>query len=338
MTIVLVFHLSDHTEKFVRGEVSGWEILDYYLDFVPWAANSLTPLTVFIATVFVTAQLAGRTEIIAMLSNGVSFKRLLLPYFVGALLIASISFVLTGWIIPKGNKSRAAFEMEYFKKKPEYMEVNIHLQSSENTYLYLQSYDNETNTGHYFTLERIEGTQLFEKLSADSITWVPEKKKWTLHNWKVHEVGNPNEIMSVGAYRDSTLSIHPKDFENLYKDQEGLTLKELDDEIEKLKLRGSLEVINYEVEKYIRYTAPFAILILSIMGVLVASKKSRGGVGFQIALGFLLCFVYIISFTLSKAVAETGGFSDLIGPAFSIWFPNILFLIISFGIYKYVPK
>lgn len=338
VSVVLTFHMSDHTEKFVRAEVPASKIIDYYLDFIPWVTNSLTPITIFIATVFVTAQLAVRTEIVAMLSNGISFKRLLLPYLVGSLIIACMSFALTAWVIPPGNKARAEFEMKYFKKKPPYLENNIHLQVSDSTFLYLESFNSQTNTGYYFTMENIEGTELLEKLSADSIYWLPEQQKWRLDNWKVHTVGKPEEDMLSGLTVDSTLSILPEDFASSYKDHEGLTLEQLDQQIEKLRLQGSLNVIDYQIEKYVRFAAPFAILILCFMGVLISSKKSRGGTGYQIALGFLLCFIYIICFTFSKAVAETGGFNEIFGPAFSIWFPNILFLMISFFIYRYVPK
>lgn len=338
VVVVLVFHMSDHVEKFVREGVSTSEIIGYYLDFVPWMANSLTPLTVFIATVFVTAQLAGRTEIVAMLSSGVSFSRFLRPYLIGALIIAAVSFMLNSWVIPKGNKSRTEFEVRYFKKKSPFIKTDMHFQTAKNTYTYMRAFNNDRNTGYKFTTEKVKGTEVLEKLSADSVSWLEEEKKWRLYNCKIHGFENDDESLAKAAYIDAFLDIHPKDFKNTYKNQEALTLVELDEEIKKLKLRGSLEVINYEIEKYIRYTAPFAILILCMLGVVISSKKSRGGTGYQIALGFLLCFVYIICFTFSKAVAENGGFGGVFGPYFSIWLPNILFLLITIGIYRYVPK
>lgn len=334
VSVILVIDITEKTEKFVKAEVSSDEILGYYLDFVPWIANFITPLTVFIATVFVTAQLAGRTEIVAILSSGVSFKRLLVPYFVGASLIATLSFVLTGWIIPNSNKSRLAFEIQYLKSKYYYDKTNTHLQVAPDTYLYMRSYNNQSETGYNFTLEKVEGTQLLEKLSANRITWDGEKEKWKLTNWKTIHIDGMEELVETGNSLDTTLAIHPSEFDNDYRSFDGMTINELNEHIEKQKLRGAADVEVYEVEKYTRFTSPFAVLILTFMGVIVSARKTRGGAGFQIALGFLLSFLFILSFILSKTIAEAGSMDPMI----SVWIPNIIFGSISLLMYKYVPR
>lgn len=334
VSVILVIDVTEKTDKFVKAGVSTKEILSYYLDFIPWIANFITPLTTFIATVFITAQMAGRTEIIAILSSGVSFRRMLVPYFIGASTIAALSFVLTGWVIPNSNKSRLAFEIEYLKSKFYYDKVHIHMQVAPNTYLYMRSYNNQSNVGYNFTLERMEGTQLKAKLSANRIAWDEEKEKWKLTTWKTLEIDSITETLDKGKEMDTTLAIHPSEFANNYRNYDGMTINELDEEIEKLTLRGASNVEIYQVEKYTRFTSPFAILILTFMGVIVSSKKTRGGAGFQIALGFLLSFLFIIFFILSKSVAEAGDMHPMLG----VWIPNIVFGGISLLMYKYVPR
>ncbi|MBL3657535.1 LptF/LptG family permease [Fulvivirga sediminis] len=334
VAIIVVIDVTEKTDKYTEAQLSTLQVVGYYMDFIPWIANFITPLTVFIATVFVTARLAGHTEIIAILSSGVSFKRMMVPYLIGSILIALVSFVLTGWIIPNSNKSRVAFEIEYLKSKFFFDKTNYHIQVAPNTYLYMRNYNNQSNTGYNFTLEKIKGTELTEKLSASRIKWDDKKNKWTLSNWELLELDGAKESLSEGRTMDTTLAIHPSEFENDYRSYDAMTINELDEHIAKLRMRGASNVEVFEVEKYTRFTSPFAVLILTFMGVIVSSKKTRGGAGFQIALGFTLSFVYILFFIMSKTIAEAGG----LPPALSVWFPNILFGGISLLMYKYVPR
>jgi lipopolysaccharide export system permease protein len=355
VAVITVIDLTEKTEKYVKNSVSAINIIKYYLDFIPWIAGLITPITVFIATVYVTARLAGRSEIIAILSSGVSFRRLLLPYFWGALIISSFSFWLNGWIIPNSNKTRLAFEVEYLKNKYYYDQRNIHIQVEPDILLYMQSYNNTQDIGYRFTLERFEGNKLIEKLSANTIVWNSEKEKWTLRNWTHRKVDpifvlasalyenipsdsvffeRPTDVITKGDYMDTTLVIHPKEFESDYRKFDGMTLGDLDEYIATLRSRGSAGVLPYEVEKFTRYAAPFSIFILALMGVIVSSRKSRGGTGFQIALGFLLSFIFILFFMMFRSFAEAGAMPA----ALSVWIPNMVFAVIAILMYKYVPR
>ncbi len=332
--VILVIDITEKTDNFSESGATTRQIIGYYMNWIPWMANFITPLTTFIATVFVTAQLAGRSEIIAILSSGVSFRRMLLPYLVGASLIAVSSFVLNGWIIPNSNKPRIQFEMEYLGKRDNVTHSNIHMQIAPDTYLYLRTYNNQSNVGYNFTLEKIEGTQLKEKISANRISWDEENENWKLTTWKTHLLDSLRESIREGREKDTVLNILPKDFENEYRSYDGMTIKELNKHIDKLKMRGASNILIYEVEKYTRFSSPFAVLILTFMGVIVSSRKTRGGAGFQIALGFLLSFLFILFFIIGKSIAEAGDTH----PALAVWWPNIIFGTISLLMYKYVPR
>ncbi len=355
LAVISVIDMTDKMDKFAKAELSSGAILGYYLDFLPWIGSLITPITIFIATVFVCSRLAVRTEIIAMLSAGVSFRRYLVPYFVGAGVVAILSFILNGWIIPDSNKTRLAFEVEYLKGKYYYDKRNIHIQVAPDVYLYLQSYNNNSDIGYHFTLERFEGKRLVEKLTASRIQWDSTKEKWTLYDYKIKHIDqvfesqvDPEAIKGFettktalvrdsvisGARIDSSLVIHPKEFESDYRKFDGMTIPELKDYIATLHSRGSTGVEAYEVELYSRYTSPFTIFILVFMGVIVSSRKSRGGTGLQIALGFALSFAFILFFTLFRTFAEAGSTP----PILSVWIPNIVFTIISIAMYKYVPR
>lgn len=355
LAVITVIDLTDKMDKYAKAELSSLEILGYYADFIPWIGGLLTPITIFIATVYVCARMAAHTEVIAMLSSGISFRRMLVPYFTGAFIIATISFVLNGWVIPNSNKTRLAFELQYLKNKFYFDRQNVHIQVAPNTYLYMQSYHNHSKTGYHFTMERFSDNRLMEKLSADRIAWDSVKQKWTLHSWRVKKIdgifestshpeismgqnssvdGTPPESINTGTELDTALIIHPKEFESDYRKYDGLTMDELNDYIETLKARGSTGVEVYEVERYTRYAAPFTIFILVFMGVIVSARKSRRGTGAQIALGFALSFVFIIFFMLFRTFAETGATP----PQIAVWIPNVIFGIIALIMYKYVPR
>jgi len=304
--VVVIIHITEQNENYIKHELTAGQIIGYYLNYIPYIAGMITPITIFITVVFMTSQLAQHSEIIAMLSSGVSFRRLMRPYMMGALIIAILSLYFGGWVIPNGNKERVAFELQYIKGSYHFTDRNIHIKIAPTTLLYLQSYNVGNNVGYKPTLETIEDGVLINKLEASRMEWQPDTEKWKFRNWKKREIKNMEEIFTYGKMMDSTLRIHPKDFASDYSRFETLTMNELYEYIDELRLRGADDIEVYEIEKYIRFTSPFAALILTFIGLGVSARKARGGAGFQIELGFLLAFMYIIFFIFSIWSAEAG--------------------------------
>jgi len=333
--VLTVIDFTEKNDEFLRYKPTlGQIIFDYYFNFIPYWANLLSPIMVFIATVFVNSQLATRTEIVAILSSGVSFFRFMRPYIIGSTLIGLVILGLVNYVIPNANKTRIDFEIKYTKKPFNYDRKNVHFRLNKEQYAYLESYNNSTNQGYLFTLERIRGTRLIEKLKAESITWQPETKKWRLEKVQKRILIGPKKGVYVMASMDTLLNLLPKDFANQYMLYETFTTPELYAYIDEATLRGNENIAPYEIEGYLRITFPFAIVILTMIGVILSSKKSREGPGFQVALGFLLAFVYIVLFLFSRSIASTGNFNALL----ATWMPNILFSIIGVILYKTVPK
>jgi len=340
VAVIVVIDVTEKVDKFNDHHLKLPVIVGYYLDFVPWISGLLTPIICFIAIVYVTSRLAAHTEIIAMLSSGMSFVRLLRPYLIASFIIASLSFYFNGWVIPHSNRDRLAFEMQYFKNKFYFERRNVHIQTAPNVFLFIQNFNNQSNTGYQFSLEKFKDNKLIEKLTADNIQWDSTKQKWTLHVWKIKkidqifEVNSKPALIQNGYSLDTTLVIAPKDFENDEQKYDGMTIPELGKHIEQLRFRGSTGVETYEVERHIRFAAPCTTFVLVLMGVIVSARKSRGGTGFQIALGFLLAFIFILFFTMTRTFAQTGSLS----PFVAAWLPNTVFGVLSLVMYKYVPR
>lgn len=331
--IICVIDFTEKNDDFIKNDVSGDLIWQYYLTFIPYIASLLTPITVFIATVFVTAKMAAKTEIIAILASGVSFKRLMFPYLIASILIGSASFYLNNYVIPNANKFRIAFELEYLKDPFYYSGKHIHFKIGEEGYIYLFRYDNRREVGSTVTLERIRDQQLVEKISARQIQW-DTTGMWTLRNWQKRTILDSTEIIESGNELDTALNLSPSDFENKDRHQETMTLTELNDYIALQQSRGADDVHLYQIEKYIRFMQPFTVVILMFIGLIVSARKSRQGTGFQIALGFLIAFMFIITFILANAIAEAGSMNTIL----AVWIPNIIFSIVGLILYKTVPR
>jgi len=336
VSIILIITFSERNEMFIKNEVPAKLIFRYFLSYAPYIANLITPITVFIATVFVTSKLASHTEIIAILSGGVSYPRLLRPFFISSLIIAIVSFVFTGWIIPDANKFRVAFEIKNFDKEFNFSDRDVHFKVSPTKYVYVASYDNRRDIGFRFTLEEIDDKLVKWKLTARDATWDTLQMGWKLKDWSLRTFDGPKETYKYEQVKDTVIKINmtPADFGNTKSFEQTLTINELDEYIEELKLKGADNIVVYKIESLVRYMSPFTAIVLTFIGVILSSRKTRGGVGFLIALGFFIAFIYIILFIAAKSNAETGSMN----PILAIWLPNIAFSILGVLLYRFVPK
>ncbi|MGD1843208.1 MAG: LptF/LptG family permease [Thermonemataceae bacterium] len=332
LSIIVVIDIIEKIQDFTKMEATLKTIIvEYYLNFIPYIGNTISPIMVFITTVFVASQMASRTEVVAILSSGISFPRFLKPFLLGAGVLAVVIFYLTGWVIPNANKVRVNFENTHIRSRYYYNQRDIHLKIAPKTYAYMESYNNYNNIGYKFTLEVVEGNELKEKLVAQRIIWDTTLQKWQIENYSLRKINNLEEKLTKGSKIDTTLNLSPEDFQSKHLFNEKLTLPELNRYIALLKERGSEDVKIYITERYSRFTYPFAVIILTFMGVIVASQKNRRGVGAKIALGFVLAFIYILFYIVgTRALANSGRMPILL----AVWLPNLLFITISIIMYR----
>ncbi|MDO4462063.1 MAG: LptF/LptG family permease [Bacteroidia bacterium] len=337
IAIVVVFDLVEKMDDFLEKEASLRAIIfDYYLNLIPYYANMLSPLLVFLAVIFFTSKLAGQTEIVAILASGVSFKRLMFPYALGATIIVIITYFLSATVIPVANRTRLEFEKRYVKKPRETGLSDIHMQLEPGVYIYLNRYYSFRETGDRFNMEKYDDKRLVSRLSAREITYDSIANKWHLKNyqqWDFNEDGITN-VKTTGTSMDSTINMLPSDFKKERKRYEMLTNSELSKHIEELRNRNVGNTEEFEIELRKRQASPFAAYILTLIGVSLASRKTRGGMGVHIGIGLVLSFVFIIFLTLSSSLAVNGGMN----PILAVWMPNITFSIIGIYLYRRAPK
>ena len=223
---------------------------------------------------------------------------------------------------------------EITKNSKRFSDRDIHMKVSDNEYIYLQNFDNTLMTGHKFTLEKIENNTLIEKFTAAKITWDSTNLKWKAFRYKIQTFDKEEQKIEFGRSIDTTLAISPTDFKTYSGQVETLTLTDLDSYIKEQQRRGADNLEEYLVNFHERFSYPFATIILTLIGVIVSARKSRQGIGFQIALGFTLAFVFILFVLLSRNLALVGG----LDPMIAAWTPSVIFIFIGILLFKYVPK
>ncbi len=336
IAISLVFDFSENVDEFIQKKVpTRMIIFDYYLHFIPYFANLFSPLFIFIAVIFFTSKMASNTEIIAILASGISFNRFLRPYLISAIILGILSFYLNNFLIPKSNEKRLKFRYTYIKRAYKNKDKDIHLQLNPNSYAYMESYSTPTNIGIKFSLENFnENGELEYKLLADFIKWDTTKNKWTIQNYYERTIDGLNENITRGLSKDTTLNMDIEDFNRRDVDVEMMNYFELNDQIEEEKFKGSSKVVLFEIEKHKRMALPFASIILTFIGVAIASRKVRGGIGLHLGFGLGLSFGYIMFMKISQTFATNGG----LDPMLAVWIPNIVFGVLAIYLLKKAPK
>ncbi|MFZ2897265.1 MAG: LptF/LptG family permease [Saprospiraceae bacterium] len=323
--IAMVIDYSEKVEEFIDESVAGKEIIfDYYLNFILWINGLLLPLFVLIAVIFFTSRLAGNSEIISILNAGVSFNRMMRPYLIAGGVIAALHLIGNHYVIPRGNKTKLDFEHAYVWKESDKGKTrDIHMFLAPGEKAFVRYYRKKDTTLVDFRLERFEDNELKWMLKARSVEWKGEPDKWLLRGYEIRTFDGLREkvVNGEGKTIDTTLNLHPSDFVRYINQKEMLTTPELKQFIQKEQIRGLANTRIYEIEIYRRTADPFAIIILSVIGMAVAARKVRGGLGLHLALGIALSAIFIFLSRLSVTFATSEGMPALLG----VWLPNLVF-------------
>jgi lipopolysaccharide export system permease protein len=338
LTIAVVFDFAEKIDNFMQHHAPVKAIIfNYYFNFIPYFATLFSPLFVFIAVIFFTSKMAVNTEIIAILNSGMSFRRIMWPYFLSSLVIAIFTFTLTNFVIPHANLVRMAFEDKYYRSSPYRAGsiVNFHRQVYKNVYAYMEIYEPGSQQGRNFSLERFDDNNHLEsKLIANQVRWDTTIHKWSAWDYFIRDINGNVEKITRGLRIDTALTFKPEDFARDPGVVGTMTFNQLNDYINLLRLQGSEELKLYLIEKYRRSSTSFAIFILTLIGVSLSSQKIRGGIGMQIGIGLALSFSYILFMQFASQFSLKG---DL-DPMIALWIPNILYTIIALFLYKIAPK
>lgn len=328
LAIVVMFDVNEKIDSFSKAPLKA-TIFDYYLNFLPYFANQFSPLFVFIAVIFFTSKLAGNSEIIAMLSAGMSYRRFMLPYLFSATIIAAATFYLSAYIIPPANVKRIDYQNTYVKNKRVDYGANIMLMVAPGEIAYMSRYDNVTRSGSKFSLEKFdEKKRLVSRLTAQTIKW-DTLYNWTVRDYVVRDIIDNHEEIRKGSRMDTIIPFEPRDFLISENDQEQMTTPELEEYIARQINRGVGNIQSFEIEIHRRYAMTAAAYILTLIGMSLSSRKVKGGIGLNIGIGLVLSFSYILFMTITETFARSG----LTNAQIAMWIPNAIYALIAIILY-----
>lgn len=337
--IAVAVDSSEKADDFVKSGFSTSQLISrYWSGFVPWIWGLLFPLFVFIASIFFTSQMATRSEIIAILASGTSYNRFLRSYLVGGIFLGLILWYANRTIIPKGNEKRGDFQTQYVdRNNPQGFSDRksmIYRRADTNTYVGLKEYDTGTKLATGFFMDKIKGDKVIYNLRSDLLRFDTAKRQWQAQNVVERVVDSMGEKVSILNEKWIPLSIKPAELSRDQYLKDKLTTAELKSFIRSQELRGSEGLNTYKVELYRRTATPVAVLLLTLIGAVIASRKTRGGSGLHLALGFIIAALFVLSDRFSTVFSTNAG----LHPLLAAWIPNILFTGVAYWLYRKTPK
>lgn len=334
LAVIAMFDVTEKLDAFLTAPLRE-TLFDYFASFLPYFANQLSPLFVFISVIFFTSKMAGNSEIIAILSSGISFRRLLRPYMIGATVIASITFVLSNYAIPPTNTHRIAYTNKYVKNKQVSSGTNLQRMVAPGVVACFGRFEKDTKTGYRFSLDKFKGQTIVSRMTASTAVYDSTKNNlWTLHDYMIRDFDGMKEKITKGTRLDTVIDLEPSDLLISSNDQETLTTPQLSEYIEKQRLRGVANIQAFEIEKERRIASTAAAFILTLIGMSLSSKKVKGGMGLNLGIGLALSFSYILFSTVTSSLA----FSGLTTPFIAMEIPNVVYLLIGIVLYLRAEK
>lgn len=335
ISISIVFDFSEHLDDFIDRHVPLKAILfEYYLNFIPYFTNLFTPLFVFISVIFFTSKMTQHSEIIAILSSGINFNRLMYPYFIAASVIALFNLVSANLWIPHATKKKLNFEERYIRNPFHNNEINIHRQIEPGTFIYMENFTVENNIAYRFSIEKFENKKLVSKLFSDYARWDTVTKKWKIFNAYIRTYSPHREDIKYYPSIDTAINLNPGEFKRRVESVEAMNYFRLNEFIAQKRMEGDERIVEYEIARLKRFVNPISIFVLTLIGVSVSSRKIRGGIGMHLGLGLGLSFSYILFMQVSSYMAIGGSLPVWLG----VSLPTIIFATIALVLYSKVQK
>ncbi len=339
IVVVIIFHCAEMIDDFLESKATfGQIVVDYFLNFIPYFVNQFSGLFTFIAVIFFTSKLAYNTEIIAILSAGVGFRRLMYPYFVAALLITSLTLSLNLFLIPDANARRIAFEREYLEKRGNRKAYDryIYRQVAPNTFAFIRDYNEKTQRAAFFVLESYDGGKVISSIQAQNAFYNEEKGSWgaTKYTKRIFKDNGTDSLVKSNVPLDTIIDLNCNELGRVEDLVQTMTSPTLNEFIKAQEAKGSDMVALFQVEAHSRYAYSFATFVLTLIGVSLSSRKVRGGTGLHIGVGIALCFSYIVLMRFAAEFAKSGALPAMV----AIWAPNVIYFFIGVYLYIKAPK
>jgi lipopolysaccharide export system permease protein len=337
IVIIITFDVSEKLDRFISHHATFWQVVfNYYGNFIPGFVNLYSPLFIFISVLFFTSKMAGNTEVIAILGSGISYRRMLRPYLYGSVIVALLVLLLGNFVIPISNRNLLEFEEQYVKSRATNYYNNIHFQSGQGEQVFAAAYDVPQHYATEFQRDQFdEDGRLLSRETARFLTYDTVTKNWLAYDYvkrTMRDDGNEDVVSSDGEHHD--MGLEPEDFDLLSKDITTMNTPALIKHIVRERQRGTGLIKEAQIELWQRILNPLAIIVMTFIGVAIAARKSRGGIGVHLAIGITIAFAFVVFMKITTVFATNGNLS----PFMAVLLPQIIFgIAAAYLIYK-APK
>ncbi len=338
--IAVVIDTSEKADDFVKSGLSAKQlIMVYYIGFIPFIMSMIYPLMVFIAVIYFSSKMAGRSEFIAILAGGVRYNRMLRPYIVGSVFLSLIFWLASQYWVPKANEIRTDFQAVYVDRNSSYnsdpyKNSNFYLRVDPVTFVGFKLYDTLNKTASNFFLQRLKNNSITYNVRAENVKWDANKKDWKLSSVVERTIDGVKETLTKKDSMHVNLNVQPKELrrDDYLKDK--LTTPELHQFIHMEEVRGSEGLNTFKVELYHRDATPFSVIIMALIGAIIGSRKIRGGSGLHLAVGIVLAAIFVVMDKFAVTFSTKGN----LPPLLAAWLPNMIFSGVAWVWYMKTPK
>lgn len=338
--IAVAIDASEKTDDFVKSGLTTYQIFtNYYIGFVPFIISMIFPLMTFIAVIFFTSKLAGRSEIVAIIAGGIPYNRFLRPYLIGSIFLGLSFWYASQYLIPRANVIRGNFQAKYVDNNSSYYSGlgrnnNYYFQVDAATFVGMRYYDTANKSASSFFMQRVASNKVKYNVRAEIIRWDTAKKTWKLENVIERKVEGLKEEVKQMPFMYVNLNLKPGELRRDRYMKDKLTTPELKEYIRLANRRGQEGLNEFKVERYKRDAAALSVVILTLIGAIIASRKTRGGLGLHLAVGLIIGVLFFGMNTFSTVFSTNAN----LNPILAAWLPNMVFSLVAVYLYIKAPK
>ena len=333
----IVLHYVEHSDDFVDGGAPLMEIfLVYYPNYIPEIVRLISPLAIFLASIYVTGKLAQELQIIALQASGVSLYRLAMPYLVMGLVLSGFMFWFNGWVVPNTNATVLEFEQEYIQSSSQTRVSDIHRQNRPGELISVGYYDAQDSVAYRVSIQQfVDGGNLVSRTDAPRMRWNDSLRVWRMEDAVQRNFRNGQLLVDFREQDiDTTLQVFPQDFARSERDVEAMTIDDASAHIEQLRRSGAGNLGRPLMAYYDKFAYPVANLILIMMSLPLAVRRLRGGQAVRFGIALATAFAYL---ALQK-LFEPFGYSGAVSPIFTTWLPHVVFAVVTIVLYWHARK
>lgn len=328
ITFTLIFVIIDMMENlddFIDENVALRIIVQYYIVFIPEIVRLMLPVSVLLASLFVTGKLSNQNELTAIKAAGVSLYRYMIPFILTSLIISIGAAYFGGYIVPKANKHKIFIERNYLNRNFVALGTDIFFQDSKTRIVSIGSFNTNTSQANRISIQEFDKnnfTKMLVRIDAQRMSFDSTNNEWILLDGVKRIFNGDDENLEIfSALSVKNLNFSPKEILKKQTKNDEMNLDELS-KFAQSQLNAGNDPTRILIDYHARFAYAFACVITVLFGLPISANRRKGGLALQFGINLLVTFIYLFFMNISTAFGKNGIFN----PFITAWMANFLFL------------